>query len=366
MNIVWLSWKDHLHPLAGGAETVSAEIMGRLVRDGHSVCHITAKYAGAKQEEDLDGVRTIRAGGRYSVYVAAWRYYSKELKGWADTVIDEMNTIPFASGFYSGQRNILLAYQLAREVWFHQMPFPLSIIGYCCEAIYLRLMSRRYPLVMTESSSTKRDMIRFGFPSIAIHLFRIGIALQPVNELGEKYSPDTILSLGAVRPMKRTLDMIKAFEHAHDQNQNLRLVVAGDISSAYGKKIERYVLRSESRDAITIRGKVSAKERLQLMQRAKVLLVASVKEGWGLVVTEANSQGTPAIAYNADGLRDSVEDGVTGFLVANGDHQAMGDKIVELMKDPRTYRRLRQSAWQRSKEFTFEHSYRDFLEIITS
>ena len=69
------------------------------------------------------------------------------------------------------------------------------------------------------------------------------------------------------------------------------------------------------------------------MRQASVILVTSVKEGWGLVVTEANSQCTPAIVYDVDGLRDSVQNGKTGVVVANNDYRAMGHAIVVLFKD---------------------------------
>lgn len=367
MNIVWLSWKDRTHPQAGGAETVSGEIMCRLVRDGHKVYHITTRYPGSLSDEIIDGVRTLRVGGRYGVYTKAWKAYkTNELDNWAELVIDEMNTIPFASGFYSKRKNVLLAYQLARKVWFYQMRFPLSLVGYLAEPIYLRLIANRYSKVLTESASTKQDMVMYGFPYNRIHIFRIGMALQPLTSLQPKLSSATVLSLGSVRPMKRTLDAVMAFEHARDKNPAIRMIIAGDAGGPYGNKVRAYARRSRHAEAIDMKGRVTDEERLRLMREAKVILVTSVKEGWGLIITEANSQGTPAIAYDADGLRDSVQNKKTGLVVKNGDTAAMGDAIDQLQTDHTLYAKLQKSAWEWSKEFTFENSYQDFLRIITS
>jgi glycosyltransferase involved in cell wall biosynthesis len=188
--------------------------------------------------------------------------------------------------------------------------------------------------------------------------------LQPLTTLGAKKNTNIILSLGAVRPMKRTLHAIKAFETARDKNDCLQMVVAGDITGAYAKKVIKYAQKSRHCKNIDIRGRVTPKERIQLMKEAGLILVASVKEGWGLIVTEANSQGTPAIAYDVDGLRDSVKHNTTGLLVPDKDYRGMGNQILQLLENTERYELLRKKAWQWSKEFTFENSYRDFLQLV--
>lgn len=365
MRIVWFSWKDRSHPLAGGAETVSGEIMDRLVRDGHSVKLITAMHTGAKEHETVEGLEIIRLGNRFTVYAKARRYFTENLSDWPDLVIDEMNTIPFGSAFVSKQKNVLLAYQLAREIWFYQMFFPVSLVGYLAEPLYLRLLSKKYSTVLTESNSTKQDMQKYGFQAKNIQTFRVGMALKPLDKLSEKQNQRIVLSLGAMRPMKRTLHAVKAFESARDKDSSLRMVIAGDTSGKYAQNVLSYIASSRHTSAIEVKGRVSNDVRLELMQTASVILVTSVKEGWGLIITEANSQGTPAIAYNVDGLRDSVKDNETGLLVANNDFATMGKAIVELINNPSKYETLRQKAWQWSKEFTFENSYQDFMSHIS-
>ena len=100
MKILWFTWKDRLHPRAGGAETVNEEIAKRLVSDGHEVIFLVAGFDGAEDEEIRDGFRIIRLGNHYSVYWKAYRYYKNHLQGWADVVIEEVNTIPFFTRWY--------------------------------------------------------------------------------------------------------------------------------------------------------------------------------------------------------------------------------------------------------------------------
>lgn len=362
MNILWFSWKDIRHPLAGGAETVSSEIMNRLVRDGHNVTLVTSRYKDSGDKAVHDGITVYYVGNRYTVYLAAKKLYKSRLKGWDDIVVDEMNTIPFWSAIYTtAKKKVLLSYQLGRTVWFYQMVFPLSIVGYLIEPFYLFITSRLYRTVVTESMSTVRDMQKFGFHKIK--LFSVGMALQPINRLTKKSSRTTVLSLGAIRPMKRTVHIIKGFEVARDTDPSLQLVIAGDTSDPYAKLVIKTAQNSRHASAITIMGRVSHQERLELMRSAGAIVVTSVKEGWGLIVTEANSQGTPAVAYDVDGLRDSVQHGQTGLLTPAGNIKLLGKAIAELVNSQH-YEAMRQRGWQASKHYTFEESYKSFMKAI--
>ncbi len=363
VKVVWFSWKDRYHPQEGGAERVSAKLMQHLVQDGHSVTLITSTYPGAASRETRDGIDIIRAGGRYTVYFAARRLYKKFVRD-EDLVIDEMNTIPFLAGLYVETKNkLLLSYQLARQVWFFQMVPPLSWIGYLLEIPMLKIVGRVYSTAATESKSSQKDMQRHGLKGVKV--FRVGMDLEPLKSLPKKVGPETVLSLGSVRPMKRTLDAVKAFEAAHELDPKLKMVIAGDMGSAYARNLEKYVQNSLHRDAISLLGRIDEEQKQELMRSAGVIVVTSIKEGWGLIVTEANSQGTPAVAYDVDGLRDSVRSGETGLVTPNGNTKAMGEAIVQLLRDDNTYQKIRTQAWTWSQEFTYANSYSDFRKILT-
>ena len=352
------------HPLTGGAEVVNEELAKKLVVDGHEVLFVVGGFAGGSDEETRDGFKIIRVGGRFSVYWYAYRYYKKHLQGWADLVIDEVNTVPFFAKFYVKEKNILFVHQLAREIWFYQMFFPLSVIGYLLEPLYLRTLSDRKTI--TVSNSTKNDLQKYGFKLDHIHIISEGIQLTPVANLEniQKYETPTLLSLGAVRPMKRTLHIVQAFEQAKKALPDLQLILAGDTSGAYGATVLRHISHSPCKKDIQVLGKVSKEKKVELLQKSHLIVVTSVKEGWGLVVTEANSQGTPAVVYNVDGLRDSVKDWVTGAIVAQNTPQKLANKVVELLRDTPRYSELRENAWKWSNEITFENSYRDFINVL--
>ncbi len=364
MKILWMAWKDNAHPLAGGAEVVKEELAKRLARDGHEVLLLVAGYSGSIPEETREGYRIVRVGGRFSVYWHAYRYYTQHLIGWADVVIDEVNTIPFFTPWYVQEKRILFFHQLAREIWFYQIPFPVSVVGYCLEPLYLWLL--RKDNVITISESTKQDLVRYGFDVTRISIISEGITLTPVSDLAtiQKYEVPTLLSLGAVRPMKRTLDAVKAFERTKTTLPNAHLILAGDTSGSYGKKVLAYIAQSPYRADIQVLGRVSGTQKIEIMQRAHAIVVTSVKEGWGLIVTEANSQGTPAVVYNVDGLRDSVNHRNTGLVCTRNTPEELAANIRNLLTVPEFYDRLRRKAWEWSQTITFDHAYTDLCRVL--
>jgi glycosyltransferase involved in cell wall biosynthesis len=394
MKILVLNWKDRKNPLAGGAEIVTEELLKRLVKNGHRATLLTSEFKGCQNKEIVDGYEIIRAGGRWTVYWQAYRYYKRYLRGKFDLVIDEINTIPFFAKFYihpvkSGQagaeqfnrvkeKNILFIHQLCREIWFYEMFFPLNLIGYLMEPIYLWLLRDRK--VITVSESTRNDLLKYGFKKENICIISEGIEIESLKELpeieeinpvrnssisnGVKEKEPTILFLGAIKAMKRPDQVIKAFEFAKKSIKNLKLWIVGGGSGRYFGKITRLIDACKYKKDITYLGKVAEEEKIKLLQKAHLLCVTSVKEGWGLVVTEANSQGTPAIVYNVDGLRDSVRNNETGLICQQNTPENLAQNIIELLNNREEYKNLRNNAWQWSREINFERSYEGFIKIL--
>lgn len=362
MRIVWCSWKDYAHPQAGGAEVVTDHILRRLVADGHEVTLLTAAYPNAGKLQR--GYRVVRGGGRFTVYFHAWRFYRKNFRGKADLVVDEMNTIPFFASWYANTKSVMMVHQLAREIWFYQLPWFIGWAGYLLEPLYLFAL-RKQP-VITVSESTKQDLVYYGFTPEKIHIISEGIEIEEVTDVEniEKYPQPTMLSLGAMRAMKRTIDQIKAFELAKERVPDLQLKVAGDSNDPYGQLVLHYINQSPFKDDIKYLGRVSPKRRRTLMQKAHFITVTSVKEGWGLIVSEAASQGTPAIAYDVDGLRDSVQNGVTGLITKENTPTDIADAIDALLMSPALYQTIRHNAWKATTTLTFDQCYKDFTKAM--
>ncbi len=316
---------------------------------GDTVEWFTAMFPGAASEVTLDGVRIIRRGRQWSVHLAAMRRYRRRLRDSFDAVIDEVNTIPFFTPIWADVPHLLLIFQLAREVWWHESVFPLNAVGYAAEPLYLRTY-RRTP-ALTISASTEADLRRLGFVG-PIKVLPMGLEPMVVPAV-PKADKTTFLYVGRMAPSKRVDEIITAFARYQAQGRAANLWLIGDGPSDYVAALRRQAGRFGLEGAVQILGRVSTDVKHDRMARAHVLLMASVREGWGLSIVEANACGTPAVVYDVSGLRDAVRNGETGFVVAPTP-EGLADGMERITADPDLYNRLALAAKLWSSTFSFD------------
>lgn len=345
MRILTYNWRDRKNPDAGGAEVFTHEVLERLADRGHEVTLFAASFDGAPDEEVLDGVRVVRSGGRFGVYREAKKYYRRRFRGEFDVVIDEINTRPFMTPEFVEEPVVALVHQLAREFWFYETPFPVSWLGYYW--LEDRWLSNYTDVpTLTVSESTRQDLLELGFGDVTV--VPEGIDVDPLDEVPEKPDDPTFVFVGRMTEAKRPDHALEAFEHVSERLPDATLHMVGD-----GYMLDD--LRSAAGDAVTFHGYVSEEKKRSLMRRGHALLVPGVREGWGLVVTEANAMGTPAVGYDVHGLRDSIKDGETGLL-CDPAPEAMAERGVELVRDgvgdfaERARRDAEQYDWERTAD----------------
>jgi glycosyltransferase involved in cell wall biosynthesis len=296
VHILWFNWRDIKNPEAGGAEVFTHEVMRRLINKGYEITMFTSRFPLCQDYETLDGVNIVRVGGRYSVYHKARQYYNV-YKNNFDFVIDEINTRPFLTPKFVKEKPVLaLFHQMAKEFWFYETPFPLSYIGYYYLENKWLSYYRNIPTA-TVSASSKQDLISLGFKNI--FMVTEGLNVQPLPKLSEKESTPTMIFIGRLKKAKLPDHAISAFSIIKKRKPDARLWVIGD-------GYLRTALKQLYLDGVTFYGYINGDTKNKLLARAHMILVPSVREGWGLVVTVANAMGTPAVAYNVPGLRDSV------------------------------------------------------------
>ena len=331
MRILWYNWRDIKNPDAGGAEVFTHEVCKRLVKQDSidSITIFAASFDAAFAEEKIDNVRIVRRGNKYSVYSEAKKFYEQN-RDCFDIVVDEINTKPFNTpSFVHDKPIVALIHQLAREFWFYETRFPVNVMGYFFFENYWLRKYRDIPTI-TVSRSTEEDLSRLGLKHVTI--VPEGLEFEPLQGLPEKEGKPTVLFVGRLKKAKKPDDALKAFKIVKDEIPEAKLWIVGGGYLMEKLKNMASEMFPNSVD-ITFFGKQSTAKKLELMSRAHVLLVPGVREGWGLVVTEASAMGTPSVAYDVPGLRDSVIDGSTGTLVHAGDHVAMAIETIDLLQD---------------------------------
>jgi glycosyltransferase involved in cell wall biosynthesis len=318
---------------------------------GHTVEWFSATFPGAPNEEDMDGVHVVRAGRQWSVHWKAFIRYRGTAKHRFDAVIDEVNTVPFFTPLWAGIPTFMMMMQLAREVWWYESSFPLSAIGYLVEPIYLRFY-RNVP-VFTISKSTETDLRRLHFRG-PINVIPIGIEAVSTTHEAKAETP-TFLYVGRLAPSKRIGHLLHALAQFRSDFGSGVLWLVGSGSDRYRRSLLKLARDLGIEDSVTFWGRVPALDKHRLMSHAHCLLMASVREGWGLVVTEANACGTPAVVYDVPGLRDAVRDEATGLVVPPGPAN-LARAMFRLIADPVLYDRLSLEAQIWSRTFTFDRA----------
>lgn len=326
---------------------------------GDTIEWFSASFPGAVSEETVDGVHFVREGRQWTVHLSAIRRYRGRLSKNFDIVIDEVNTIPFFTPLWADVPSVMFIHQLAREVWWYESPFPLSAVGYLAEPLYLRCY--RSSPVLTVSESTRMDLRCLGFVG-DIAVIPEGIE-STASQRPSKAERPTFLYVGRLSPSKRVADVIRAFATFCESVPLGELHLIGGGSDGYVHKLHRLVRDLGLDQQVRFLGRVAQGEKDREMARAHVIVLASVREGWGLVVTEANFHGTPAIAYDVPGLRDSIRHEETGLLVEPST-KALGAGMVNLWRNQSLYRRLAAAAQLGSRAFSFDQAATDFRKEL--
>jgi glycosyltransferase involved in cell wall biosynthesis len=316
---------------------------------------LTSRFAGARGTERIDGVRILRVGRlRRGTYHLLVQRRLARLSGY-DVILDEINTLPFLTPLWQDHLppTVALIHQLADDIWDLEVPRPLAMVGRRVEPHLLR-MYRDVP-VATVSGSTMADLSRLGLRDIRVVLEGRDEA-PPVAHLSKEAVP-TFVFIGRLAANKRPDHAIAAFRKIHETLPDARLWVIG-VGALEAQ------LRVGTPDGVEFLGRVSRQEMYERMARAHCLLVPSLREGWGLVITEANSVGTPAVGYDAPGIRDAIRPGRTGMLAPSGDPLALADAALSLIGDPEAYGSMCREARRWAECFNWDATAEMLLRML--
>jgi glycosyltransferase involved in cell wall biosynthesis len=355
VRILVVNWLDRANPQAGGAEIHLHETFGRLVSRGHDVTVLASGWEGCEPRVRADGMDIHRVGSRYTFSLHARRYFREQLApGGFDVIVEDLNKVPLFTPRWGPTPVVLLVHHLFGWTAFREANPLVAAATVLLERPIPRVF-RGIPSVAV-SESTKADLIRRGLPGEDVAVIPNGVDLAvyrpDVDVL--PFSQPTLLYVGRLKRYKRVDLVIRALAVIRDRGSAARLVVAG--KGDHRRALERLVGELRLGDRVDFEGFVPQAEKVDLMRRAWVHLLTSPNEGWGIANLEAAACGTPTVASDAPGLRDSVRDGVTGFLVPHGDVTALADRVQSLLDDDDLRRRLSRNAVEFARGFSWDAS----------
>jgi glycosyltransferase involved in cell wall biosynthesis len=362
VRILLVNWNDRENPWAGGAEIHLHEIFGRLARRGHEIDLVTSGWPGAAPAAELDGMRVRRYGDRYSFAWRARPAVRAQLgaRGY-DVIVEDINKVPL---YLCGLTNLpccAVVPHLFGTTAFLEANWGVAAIVWAAELPIAR--GYRRAAFHAISDSTRDDLLRRGVPRERIVVIHPGVdaAWYHPDPGTPRAEVPTFLYVGRLKRYKGLEIVLRALAAARVARRDLALEIAGQGNDR--RRLERLARALGVADTVRFLGFVSDEEKRRLMRRAWAVVLASRKEGWGISNVEAAACGTPALASDSPGLRESVRDGETGFLVPHGDVQAMARRMLELAGDSGLVTRLGRGArafatglsWDRAAQATEAH-----------
>ena len=353
-RVLFLNWRDRSNPAAGGAESYTEQIAQRFVRAGASLTLLTSRYQGAAPHSWSDGYLVIREGGRFGVYFAAARHL-KRYSDHYDAIVDFQNGIPFFAPLWLPDKMpvICVVHHVHQDQFDMYFRWPLNHIGRFLEGKVSRRVYGNRPLIAV-SPSTRAEMRRKLDFCGPVHIVPNGIDPLPASTMPRSLSPAIALVTRLV-PHKQLHHLVEAVPELLRRWPDLHIDIAGTGTARDDLLAQVRQLGVEN--AVALPGRVSEQAKSDLLSRAWLTVAPSLAEGWGLTIIEANALGTPAVAYDVPGLRDSVRHTETGWLVQPG--QSLGVTIsgaLDELSDPRRRQLVANQAREWASRFSWDSS----------
>ena len=353
-RIVVLNWRDVQHPQAGGAEQYMHQIAKRWVDAGARVTWLTARGPGQSARAVIDGIEVVRAGGALSIYprtaLALLRRFGR-----IDYVVDCQNGIPFFSPPFV-ERDVPVV-QVVHHV--HQDQFGmrfgpvLAAVGRFLEGKGTRVVYKDRPTVAVSPSTRQELRRRLGFRG-PIHIVPNGSSASP--EVRSPRDPEpTITVVTRLVPHKRVDVLLAQLAITASVVPKLRVDIVGNGTERF--RLTTLAAELGLDDIVTFHGFQPDKVRDELVRRAWLTMSTSHHEGWGLSIVEAAVHGVPTLALRVPGVRDSVVNGRTGWLVDEvGQLGAAAIMALRELADEDRAREITEACQAWARCFTWDRS----------
>jgi glycosyltransferase involved in cell wall biosynthesis len=355
VNVLLVNWQDWENPQAGGAEVHLYELFSRLARKGHRIRLVCSGWRGGASRAMLDGIEVLRTGERNSFALRGRGAVRRALAAETpDLVVEDINKVPlFVGGLTTRPLGVIIPHLFGGTV-FQEAAWPVAALVWLLERPIPRAYRRaRFQAI---SDSTRDDLIERGVPFDRITVIHPGVdagVLTPDPAIG-RTTPPSFLYLGRLRRYKGVETAVRALALARARRPDLMLDVAGNGDDR--PRLEALAAELGISSAVRFHGFVSSQEKLRLLRSTWANIFPSAKEGWGITNVEAAACGTPSLASDSPGLRDSVRHGETGYLVPHGDAQALAAKMLELAEDPSLLDRLGRGARRFAESLSWDNA----------
>lgn len=300
----------------------------------------------------------------YRVLVSSKAWWQRELKRLRIDIVHLNNS---ANGDFD---LVLAAHSLGVPVVAHQRGFParFDAIG--------RRVARIHDRVIAISSAVRADLTAKGIDDRKIKLIWDGIDPQKTLVRSNEQVPEEITNLAAHRPMigivgnvkrwKGQIVLVQAMQRIRRVFPNAHCVLVGSLADGkYVDEIQALIRAQSLESAVTLAG--YQRNPIVWMNHFDIVIHTSVEpEPFGIVILEAMALGKPVIATDLGGPKETVAEGVSGFLVPPSDSERLAQRVLEVLSDRTAAAKLGENGRARlAAQFTAQQNVKQIEAIYT-
>ena len=368
---------DSIYPfVTGGAEKRIYELATRLAEKGHDVHWYGIGWwwpEEGQRDIEIKGIKLhgvckpidLYNGERRSIKEAiqfAIKLYPNLMKERFDII--DCQGFPFFSCFTAkihsllGKSNLIIT---LHEVWDDYWYEYLGRIGFFGKAVE-KIMVYLSPNIITVSNKTKKDLRKIK-PSESSVIIPNGISFREINEIHPKNENFDLIFAGRLIKEKNVDILIKATNILKKKYPDFRCLIIGDGPEE--KRLIKLIKELDLQSNIEFRGFMkNYQDLIGYFKSSKVLVLPSKREGFGMVVIEANACGLPVVVanYEMNAAKDLVVEGVNGFI-AEPLKEDIAQKVINSIENKKY---MEDKCIEMSKEYDWDKIVDSLLEFYKS
>jgi len=361
MKILALNWQDISNPIGGGAEVHFHEIFKRIAAHGHEVHLFCCSHPGLPDEEEIDGIRIVRRGSRNTFnFIVPFTVKKIFNIDEYDVVIDDINKIPLYTPLYIKKPVLAIVHHLFKKSIYQQAHVIPASYVYLAELLIGKVYRKTPFTVVSESS--KEELIKEGIPEENITIIYNCVDHSVYNPGKSEKQQNLLGYLGRIKKYKRIDSAVNAIDVVRKSIPDIKLLILGD--GDYLPTLRNMVKDKNLEKNIEFLGFADAEKKVEVLRKCELVINPSSKEGWGLTVIESNACGTPVIASNVPGLRDSVIHDKTGILFEFGNVEELAGHIISVLHDRPRLKQLSSNAIEWARSFNWDDSAEKMFSLI--
>ena len=336
---------DCLFPYTvGGAERWYRDLAQRLAADGHEVTYLTLRQWDRGDRGEVPGVGVVAAGPRMALYRGAGQrrilpplvfgagvlWHLLRHGGRYDIV--HTSSFPYFSLLAAALARRARGYRLvvdwfelwSAEYWREYLGGPAGRVGELVQRLCLRVRQHAFAFAELTAARLRAAGLRG-----EVEILR-GLYAGPTAPHAPVPAEPLVVFAGRHIPEKRAPAVVPAVAVARRRLPALRARILGD--GPEHAAVRAAIAAHGLDDVVDAPGFVSAEEVERELGRALCLVLPSLREGYGLVVVEAASMGTPTVLVRApdNAATELVEEGVNGFVVASAEPAVLAEAILRV------------------------------------